>query len=129
MRCGLLCLHSKKAEGNGKLNIKKFSWPGDATDITGLLWVPAMQSCVVQTSACARSLSTLAACFLSRDVCMQAGKDRTGIIAALVLACSGASDVQIVEDYARCCQHTLLAAVLTFSPSRLIEVGKGRGIR
>lgn len=58
---------------------------------------------------------------------MQAGKDRTGIIAALVLACSGASDVQIVEDYARCCQHTLLAAVLTFSPSRLIEVGKGRG--
>ncbi len=32
---------------------------------------------------------------------MQAGKDRTGIIAALVLACSGASDEQIIEDYAK----------------------------
>uniref|UniRef100_A0A7S3VR57 Tyrosine specific protein phosphatases domain-containing protein n=1 Tax=Dunaliella tertiolecta TaxID=3047 RepID=A0A7S3VR57_DUNTE len=31
----------------------------------------------------------------------KAGKDRTGIIAALVLACSGATDLQIVDDYAR----------------------------
>ncbi|KAF5833059.1 protein-tyrosine phosphatase-like protein [Dunaliella salina] len=31
----------------------------------------------------------------------KAGKDRTGIIAALVLACSGATDLQVVEDYAR----------------------------
>lgn len=43
----------------------------------------------------------------------QAGKDRTGIIAALVLSCTGASDLQIVNDYARCadcgCVSCLLA--------------------
>lgn len=33
---------------------------------------------------------------------VQAGKDRTGIIAALVLKCAGASDLQVVNDYARC---------------------------
>ena len=33
---------------------------------------------------------------------LQAGKDRTGIIAALVLSASGASDLEIVDDYARC---------------------------
>ena len=32
---------------------------------------------------------------------MQAGKDRTGVIAALVLACTGATELQIVDDYAR----------------------------
>lgn len=31
----------------------------------------------------------------------RAGKDRTGLVAALVLAVAGASEEQIVEDYAR----------------------------
>lgn len=30
------------------------------------------------------------------------GKDRTGLIAALILAACGASDIEIISDYARC---------------------------
>jgi hypothetical protein len=30
------------------------------------------------------------------------GKDRTGLLAALVLSCCGASDDEIVSDYMRC---------------------------
>lgn len=39
---------------------------------------------------------TLVAC-----VRAQAGKDRTGVVAMLVLSCAGASEEQIIADYIR----------------------------
>lgn len=33
--------------------------------------------------------------------CVQAGKDRTGIIGMLVLSCAGATEAEIVDDYKR----------------------------
>jgi hypothetical protein len=35
------------------------------------------------------------------DLCLQLGKDRTGVMAALLLTCAGASEAEIVADYAR----------------------------
>ena len=33
---------------------------------------------------------------------VQIGKDRTGLIGALILAVCGATDIEIISDYARC---------------------------
>ena len=43
----------------------------------------------------------LAPCREHVDPCAQIGKDRTGLIAALILAACGATDDEIVSDYAR----------------------------
>ena len=42
-------------------------------------------------------------------MCMQAGKDRTGLVSMLVLACAGAPDDVIVADYAHSDGYGVLA--------------------
>lgn len=39
---------------------------------------------------------------MKESVLVQIGKDRTGLIGALILAVCGASDIEIISDYARC---------------------------
>lgn len=40
--------------------------------------------------------------FSKRRLLVQIGKDRTGLIGALILAVCGATDIEIISDYARC---------------------------
>ena len=55
--------------------------------------------------ACVQVMEVLLAAAERRHAVLffcRAGKDRTGLVAAAVLAVAGASEQQIIEDYARC---------------------------
>lgn len=57
---------------------------------------------------------------------VQIGKDRTGLIGALVLAVCGATDIEIISDYARCgLACTTEASLSTALPHTVIAVTLG----
>ncbi len=54
---------------------------------------------------------------------LQIGKDRTGLLAAMLLSCCGASDDEIVSDYMRSAPSLMLAAPESMFAKTLSSLG------